>query len=137
MAAKDQRARHKGRKGEAGYLHIPHDVLCSDAYYSLDGWACRLLVDIAGQFRGKNNGDLCAAWSVMKSKGWRSPATLNKSLKALVDSGLIQQTRQGGRNKCSLYAVTWRPIDDCKGKLEVRATQKPSALYLRLEKIAA
>ncbi|KAA1175876.1 hypothetical protein FWJ25_01710 [Marinobacter salinexigens] len=128
--AKDSRARHKGRKGNAPFLHIPHSVLESEAYRRLDGWSAKLLVDIAGQFKGYNNGDLTAAWSHMVKRGWRSKGTLHKALKALVDAGLIEQTRQGGRNRCSLYAVTWKAINECGGKLDVRQTKGPSALYL-------
>ncbi|BEH13262.1 helix-turn-helix domain-containing protein [Marinobacter shengliensis] len=130
--AKDRRARLTGRKGNAPFLSIPHSVLSSDSYNGLDGWSVKLLVDIAGQFKGHNNGDLSAAWSLMQARGWRSKGTLHKALKALLEAGLIEQTRQGGKNRCSLYAVTWRPIDECKGKLDVKPTQAPSALYLNL-----
>lgn len=127
--AKDRRARIKGRRNTATFLHIPHDVLNSPAYTTLKPSAVKLLIDIAGQFNGYNNGDLCAALSVLRSKGWTSSGGLNKQLKALLESGLIQQTRQGGRNRCSLYAVTWRAIDECKGKLDVKPTNTPSLLY--------
>lgn len=131
--AKDRLSRIKGRKGNAPFLHIPHDVLNSHAYRQLDGWSVKLLVDIAGQFTGYNNGDLNAVWSQMREKSWRSKGTLSKALKALIDAGLIEQTRQGGKNRCSLYAVTWRAIDDCRGKLDVKPTKGPSALYLKLK----
>lgn len=137
MPAKDLRAKHTGRKGQAGYLHIPRDVLSSEAYQKLDGWSVKLLVDVAGQFCGNNNGDLTASWSVLKSKGWRSKGTLHKALENLLEAGLLEQSRQGGRNKCSLYAVTWRQIDECKGKLDIKPTKSPSARYLNLEKLAA
>lgn len=131
--SKDRRAKLKGRKGKTPFLYLPQDVLNSGAYRDLDGWSVKLLVDIAGQFRGHNNGDLCAAFSVLREKGWRSKGTLHKALSNLLEAGLIQQTRQGGRNRCSLYAVTWRPIDECKGKLDVKPTMAPSALYLDLK----
>lgn len=128
----DKRARATGKAGNAPFLNIPHSVLSSDAYKALDGWGAKLLLDVAGQYKGHNNGDLCAAWSIMQAKGWRSKGTLHRALNALLKDGLIQQTRQGGRNRCSLYAVTWRAIDECKGKLDVSATKAPSALYLNL-----
>ncbi|MAO13721.1 hypothetical protein [Marinobacter sp.] len=130
--AKDRRAKLKGRRGTATFLHIPHDVLNSDAYASLPPSAVKLLVDIASQFNGYNNGDLCATLSVLRAKGWTSSGGLNKQLKALLNAGLIEQTRQGGRNKCSLYAVTWRAIDECKGKLDVNPTKAPSSLYRQM-----
>ncbi len=125
----DKRARHVGRRNTAPFLSIPKDVLDSEAYLSLGGWEVKLLVDVASQFTGKNNGDLTAAWSIMRERGWKSPGTLNKALRALLDAGLIQETRSGGRHRCTLYAVTWRGINECKGKLEVNPTIAPSNLF--------
>ena len=42
--------------------------------------------------------------------------------KELEEKGLIRVSRQGGRNQCTLYAITWQPIDDCSGKLDINAT---------------
>lgn len=126
LMATDRRAKLKGRRSTAPFLQLPKDVLGSDAYTSLGGWEVKLLVDIASQFNGKNNGDLTAAWSVMRERGWKSPGTLNKALKALLGTGLIQETRSGGRHRCTLYAITWRGIDECKGKLDVTPTVAPS-----------
>ncbi|MCL1483659.1 MULTISPECIES: hypothetical protein [unclassified Marinobacter] len=130
--AQDPRARATGKAGNGRFLAIPHSVLNSDAYRGLKGWGVRLLVDIAGQYNGKNNGDLCAAMTVMEPRGWKSNSSLGTALSALLAAGLIEQTRQGGRNRCSLYAVTWHSIDDCGGKLDVRPTKAPSARYLNL-----
>lgn len=127
--AKDRRAKATGKKGNAAFLGIPHSVLNSEAYKALNGWDVKLLIDIAVQFTGFNNGDLNAVWSQLQHKGWNSKGTLNSSLKKLQEVGMIEQTRQGGKNRCSLYAVTWRPIDECKGKLDVKETQAPSGLY--------
>lgn len=134
--SKDRREKLKGRRGTEPFLQIPSSVLHSKAYGELDGWGVKLLVDIASQFRGHNNGDLCAAFSILKEKSWRSKGTLHKALSKLLEVGLIEQTRQGGRNRCSLYAITWRPIDECKGKLDVRPTRAPSALYLDINRKA-
>jgi hypothetical protein len=112
-------------------------VLGSEAYRSLGGWEVKLLVDIASQFSGKNNGDLGASWTVMQSRGWNSPGTLNNALKGLLSAGMIQETRSGGRHRCTLYAVTWRGIDDCKGKLDVNSTIAPSNLFQNFRSEAA
>lgn len=133
----DKRARHTGRRNTAPFLSIPKEVTSSEAYISLGGWEVKLLVDIASQFNGKNNGDLTAAYSVMREKGWNSTGTLNKARKALLDAGLIQETRSGGRHRCTLYAVTWRGIDECKGKLDVKPTIAPSNLFQDFGKKAA
>ena len=133
----DKRARHKGRRSIAPFLNIPKEVLSSEAYLSLGGWEVKLLVDIASQFNGKNNGDLTAAYSVMRERGWNSTGTLNKARKALLDAGLIQETRSGGRHRCTLYAVTWRGINECKSKLDVKPTIAPSNLFQDFAKKAA
>ncbi len=125
----DKRAKHTGRKGNGKFLGIPHHVLESPAYNALDGWSVKLLVDIGKQYTGFNNGDLNAAYSQLKEQGWRSPSTLNKSLKRLQEVGLIQLTRQGGKNLCSLYAITWQGINDCKGKIDIAASKQPSNLW--------
>ena len=122
----DKRAKQTGRKGNGSFLGIPHTVLNSEAYLSLGGWAVKLLVDIAEQYKGYNNGDLCAPYSIMKSRGWNSPSTLDKAKKQLLKVGLLSITREGGKHRCSLYAITWHPINECNGKLCVKATSHPS-----------
>ena len=47
---------------------------------------------------------------------------LAKAKKELIKQDVIHLTRQGGRNKCSLYALTWFPNDECKGKLDITST---------------
>ena len=77
-------------------------------------------MDLVVQYRGDNNGDLCAAWKLMKPRGWRSEATLHKAKRELIELGLIVETRKGWRpNKASLYAVTWLDLDYCGGKLDI------------------
>lgn len=108
---------HKGRRVSGGFLMVPHEVLRSPAYVSLSPSAVKLLVDIAGQFTGKNNGDLTACMATMKPKGWRSTSTLQRAKDELLRAGMIETTRQGGMNLGpTLYAVTWKPIDPCEDK---------------------
>jgi hypothetical protein len=118
-------------------MGLPHHILGSPAYLSLDGWAVKLLVDITSQYHGYNNGDLAIAWTIMKLKGWRSRATLNNARKKLLARGLIQLTRQGGRNRPSLYGITWQSIDECKGKLEIGPTDRPSNQWREYQEEAA
>jgi len=114
------------------FLSIPHQVLKSDAFSSLNAISVKLLIDLAAQYRGTNNGDLCCAWTLMKVRGWKSRDTLCKALRELERSGFILKTRQGGRNKASLYAITWKGIDECKGKLDVSANPVPMNLWKKL-----
>lgn len=118
-----------GRKDEGGYFSLPHAVMESSNFRALSAHAVKLLVNIGGQFKGANNGDLSAAWKVMHPRGWRSRDTLTRALAELLYFGLIEKTRQGGLNHCSLYALTWKAIDECKGKLDVLATRRPSSMW--------
>ena len=101
---------------------MPHRLLECEPYTRLSGKGVKLLLDLFAQYRGNNNGDFGMAWTVMKRRGWRSRDTLRNALKELIEYGFIVQTRQGGRHRCNLYAVTWLAIDDCKGKLDCAPT---------------
>lgn len=123
------RRKHKGRSDAGGYFGIPHAVMRSPNFPAVSAHGIKLLVDLGGQYRGTNNGDLSAAWRIMQPLGWKSRDTLTRALAELLHFGLIEKTRQGGLNRCSLYALTWRPIDECSGKLEAGATRVPSGLW--------
>lgn len=121
----------KRRPDNGTFFRIPTRVLDCPAYVALTFKAKALLLDMGAQFRGNNNGDLAAAWSVMRQRGWKSKETLRRALLELLAGGLIEQTRQGGLHCASLFAVTWIEVHDCGGKLDVRATSVPSSLWMR------
>ena len=119
------RVKHKQKASFAG---IPRVVMECPDYINLNSNAIRLLVELAYSYKGRNNGDLCPAWTLMKERGFRSKATLTKAIKELVAAEMIMLTRQGQfiRNKAGLYALTWAPIDECSGKyLDESPTQIP------------
>ena len=118
----EKRRRNMGRQTTQPFLSLPHNVLDHDSFRTLSPRATKLLIDIAAQYRGCNNGDLCAPLSVMRKRGWKSSDQLFKARKELLDRGLVLTSRQGGLNKCSLFALTWFQIDDCKGKLDIQST---------------
>lgn len=99
--------------GEGKFVAIPLAVIKTTKWASLNAWAIRLLVELGSQYNGGNNGDLSAAFSVMRHQGWRSKATLSRALRDLERVDFIVKTRQGWNNHCSLYALTWKPIDEC------------------------
>ena len=125
------RSRRKttGRAESGGYFAQPHMVMTSPNYLALSAHAVKLLNDLGLQYRGANNGDLCAAWKIMQPRGWRSRDTLGRALAELLHFGMIEKTRQGGLNHCSLYALTWLAIDECRNKLDVPATRVASGLW--------
>lgn len=105
--------RHKGNRIGEGFVALPYSVLNSPLFLALSPHALKLLLDVAAQYRGDNNGDLSAAWKLMQPRGWRSEATLHKAKHELLDAGFLFEARKGYRpNTCSLFALTWFALDD-------------------------
>lgn len=119
----------KERIGDESFTAIPSNFLRSDALKELSGTASKLLLEFLRQLGKNNNGDLQASWQVLKDRGWNSKSTLHKAITELRKAGIITQTRQGGRNRCSLYALTFVAIDDCKGKHDARPSRRPLGLW--------
>ena len=113
-----------------GFGGLPKIVWTNPSYSNLSGNAVKLLMDFACQYNGHNNGDLTNAYSVLKTRGWRSKDTIRRATLELIDAGLIIQTRQGRFTNpggvCSLFALTWQSIDECPKKhLERGPTTTP------------
>ena len=125
------RGRSKGRKATGTFVQLPHAIFQSTEYAELSAFAAKLLIDLFIQFRGDNNGDFTAAWTVMSTRGWSSRDTLDRALKMLLDNGWIIKTRQGGKHRCNLYGVTWLPIDECNGKLDIIPTRVAAGTWKR------
>lgn len=123
----------KNRKAKQRFIGIPLVAYNSPGFAQLSFAASRLLIDIASQYHGKNNGDLGCSWQSMRRKGWRSRTTLKKAKAELLQAGFIETTRKGGfHNGPSLYALCWSPIDE-KDKgwpLEVQPTKTPSLRFI-------
>jgi hypothetical protein len=124
---------YQDRGETGGYVALYHCVIRSQSYGNLSAYAVKLLNDLLSQYYGTNNGDLSAPFSTMQKRGWKSKGTLNRAIKELLVSGFIETSRQGGRHKCSLYAVTFYAVDECKGKLDIKATSKPKSLWRKNE----
>jgi len=104
------------------------------SYQSLSGGAVKLLLEFARQYKGKNNGDLTAAFSILKNRGFNSKDTIRRAIFELVSSRLIIETREGRfinpGGRCALYAITWKNIDECPGKeLNEPPTNAPVVKY--------
>lgn len=103
----------KGRSKTARFFALPHYVINSPKFQALSGNAVKLLIQLGEQYNQRNNGDLQASQKVLMEKGWKSPATLQRALNELLESGFIIKTRQGKFPKtCSLFALTFLAIDD-------------------------
>jgi hypothetical protein len=133
-------ARHKvGRAAKQTrvpglFVALPHVVLESSAYRSLDFAARALLVDIAKQHKGRNNGSLVACSKYLAPMGWSSKQTVQRSIKALVAVKLLHLTRQGGINSASWYAVTWHDLDVLSGQDESAKSFQRSAFDDRISR---
>lgn len=132
----------KGRKDKGSFAMIPASVLLSPEFHGITGQAVRLLLALAAQYNGHNNGNLCAASSVAKLYGFRSGDTLARAITGLLEAGLIIRTRdglfQGAGSKCALYALAWKAIDACPGKgLTVEPTNAPPRLFIPAGKSSA
>lgn len=114
------------------FLALPMALLHCPKFRTLSGNGIKLLLDIGAQYNGKNNGDLTAAWKVMRPKGWKSEATLNRAKVELLAAGFIAETRKGRLpNLCSLYGITWQPLNP-NPKLEVGVTGFPVGAWAEM-----
>lgn len=126
-----KRINAKGRGGApGGFAGIPRIVMDHSDYQGLSFTCKALLLDMAYQYRGNNNGDLTVVFAVLKRRGWKREATINNAVKKLLAANLVILTREGRfsnpGSRCNLYALTWQPVDECKGKgLEVQPTTTP------------
>lgn len=93
------------------FAYIPKSVVDSDAYLGLRTRAPILLSVVAAKYTGSNNGDLAVTYNEMLSRGWARDTTA-RAFSELLDKGLLFLTRKGGRNRCSLYALSWLPVSD-------------------------
>ena len=93
-----------------------------------------MLIDLAYQYDGKNNGNLTAAFTILQKRGWVRNATISAAIKELLGARLIIRTREGKfqnpHSRCALYAISWRQIDECRGKdLELNPTRVPPRAF--------
>ena len=96
MTTRHQRRRRiKRRQTTNPFLSLPHHVLQHETFKTLSPKATKLLIDIAAQYRGNNNGDLSATLSLMRDRGWNSSDQLDKAKKELVGKDVIRVARQG------------------------------------------
>lgn len=108
----------KGKKYEPA-AYIPNKVIDSPAYADLQHSSTRLLQIIARQFNGRNNGQLQAAFSYCKPRGFGSQNTLAAAIYDLISHGFIIRTRNRGtamgKNIWALYALTWHKPNQSAG----------------------
>ena len=123
----------KGRSESGSFAAIPHRCLRHQNFIRLTPRAIKLFLDLLVQYNGNNNGDLTAAFTIMKKRGWRSSETLRLAIDELLHYGWITKTRLGGLNRIpNLYAVTFHSIHECAGKLDVPSTNVAPGTWKQL-----
>jgi hypothetical protein len=126
-----KKSRTQRKWGGGPFVPIQHRFLKSRTLAGLSPFAAKLLLDLLAFYSGHNNGDLCCTWALMRPRGWKSKATLEKARRELLNKGVITLTRQGGRKWPSLHALDLFWIDECRGKrLEVEPTTSPPNQWL-------
>jgi hypothetical protein len=105
---------------------IPYTLLRHENFVRLSAYGNKLVMDLARQYTGFNNGYLCTSWSLMQDCGWNSSHTVHNAMLECEHYNVIMRTQQGGLNKPNLHALTWRRIDEKKGQhLDVLPTLAP------------
>ncbi|OAJ61489.1 hypothetical protein A6V36_24255 [Paraburkholderia ginsengiterrae] len=109
--------RHSASSRDAGgFVPIPWMVLDSNAYIALSHPAKALLLELARQFHGDDNGRMIVTLAHLKPRGWTSYDTIQRAKKELLNAGLIHETVKGHRpHKASWYALTWLSLDKLDG----------------------
>jgi hypothetical protein len=134
MSRRDRRARATGRKSERTYSYVQmlHAMLRDEGFMNLSPNAHKTLNYLSSQYSGNNNGDLDICEKNAKRRGLRmSAASLRRGAAELEKAGVIEKTRQGGRNRNNLYALSWREINYDPRKHDHVPTAQPTMRWLR------
>lgn len=93
-----------------GHVRLYWELIDAPPWPALAYSSRALYIDLRRTLGSTNNGNISAALTDLKRRGWNSSATLTKALWELLAVGLIAQTRGGGpRNMsrdCALYRFT-------------------------------
>jgi hypothetical protein len=104
-------------------------VIESPSYRDLNYAARALLIDIARQYTGSNNGALVACAKYLQPLGWNSNSTVSRCLSALIDAGFLIETRMGGRpNRAAWFALGWLALDKVSG-MDIDAAKYRTGQY--------
>ncbi len=66
-------------KQQIRFLKLPYSILHHQHFSDLSPRALKLLLEIAGQYNGYNNGDLIATKSYLSKRGWNRNDLINKA----------------------------------------------------------
>jgi len=106
----------RNSRKSTNFAGIPRWVVDTDRYATLSPSSIKLLVLLAYQYKGRNNGDLVITHSLLK-KYFKSNTTMYKARDELLEKGFIVINAYGGKSfegkkLPHLYALTWDSVDD-------------------------
>lgn len=105
----------KRRKSSCGrFTRLPATLLEHQAVTSLSHGAFRLLIVLAGLYRGKNNGAIGITAAQAAANRFGNRQRFYRYLRELEQHGLIEQTYPASRvpPRPTMHALTWIPSDD-------------------------
>ena len=106
---------------------LRHDVVLGQEIEPLSLAAKWVLMKMIGLYNKGNNGNLSAPLNKSKEIFQLSAPGLKKALDELIAADFLEVTRQGGKNQCSLYALTCFSLNDVnKAGITLKATDRPS-----------
>lgn len=129
-------AKRGKRPKKERFVGMPHTVVMSKQFCSLDAYEVKLLLDLSAQYYGRNNGNLTATFTLMAERNW-AKGTLYRTLDKLLSKGFVVVTRQGWkqRGKPTLLALTWYGIDEPPDGIEydagINVTHAPLAYWCK------
>lgn len=124
--------RGKGTSRDGGrFVALPNILLDSPAYLSMSFSARALLIDLARQYTGSNNGKLVVCDKALRPRGWTSKTTIHKAKAELLATGFLCETRKGQKpNKASWFALTWQTLD-WSPEMDIQRTGFTRSAYLK------
>src|SRR5688572_8104541 len=98
---------------------LPRDMLRHPAVATLPPALLRVLVALASEYNGRNNGAIALTRADARKYGITSAGALSRALSggrrrgALIERGLVVVTDPGSYvpARVARYALTWRPFD--------------------------
>lgn len=130
-SAKKRRYGSSSRDG-GGFVALPHVVLDSPAYRALSHPARALLIEVARQFRGDDNGRMLLSRKYLGERGWTSADVIQRAKSELLDAGFLHVTVMGQRpNRAGWYALTWMSLDKLDGFDHGAAATFERSAYLK------
>lgn len=123
MATRGSGMKTKARRPSGQrFAMLPVDLVMHVSVTTLDHAAFRVLVVLATEYRGKNNGAVGITRAQAKAAGVGGKNTLYRALKNLIDRGLIEITSHASRvpPRPAMYSMAWLPVDDTEHSIRTR-----------------